>query len=62
MAVESRSEGGGVTATTAAAPPPKPFDEASGPVVWCEECRRERVQFDFTKTVQVCVDCQSKEA
>jgi hypothetical protein len=51
-----------VTALTEAAPPKKQFDEASGPVVWCEECRRERVQFDFTKSLQLCVDCQSKEA
>lgn len=40
------------------------LSEHVGPVVLCQECWRERVQYDWRKDLQLCPDCdpEQKEA
>lgn len=42
-------------------PCPRP-DESKGPVVYCDRCARERVQWDWREAEQVCGDCREWEA
>jgi hypothetical protein len=36
------------------------MSESAGPVAWCSECYRERVQVDFRKARQLCPDCETE--
>lgn len=45
-------------ATQIAIPLRPMFNENAGPVVLCHRCVRERVQFDWRVTEQLCEDCR----